>query len=110
MQRGEASENRIKELKNMCFSDRLSNHRFWANFLRLFLSALAYECFLLLKLAIAKTTVTEIATEAKKWQISTIRTKLLKVGATIHKAKRRIYYRLSSAFVYQHLFRQLVAT
>jgi len=106
VQRGEASENRIKELKNMCFSDRLSNHRFWANFLRLFLSALVYECFLLLKQAIAKTT----DTQAKKWQISTIRTKLLKVGATIHKTKRRIYYRLSSAFVYQNLFRKLLAT
>lgn len=106
VQRGEASENRIKELKNMCFSDRLSNHRFWANFLRLFLSALAYEFFLLLKAAIAKTKVKE----ALKWQISTIRTRLLKVGATIHKTKRRIYYRLSGAFVYKNLFRQMVAT
>jgi len=26
VKRGEASENRIKEVKNMCFSDRLSNH------------------------------------------------------------------------------------
>jgi len=28
--RAEASENRIKEVKNMCFSDRLSNHGYWA--------------------------------------------------------------------------------
>ncbi|NQY08327.1 MAG: transposase, partial [Flavobacteriales bacterium] len=26
VKRGDASENRIKEVKNMCFSDRLSNH------------------------------------------------------------------------------------
>lgn len=104
VQRAEASENRIKEVKNMCFSDRLSNHGFWANFLRLFMSSLAYEMFLLLKKAIRKTKF-EVA---KKWQINTIRTLLLKVGATIKKTKRRIYYRLSKAFVYQALFRELV--
>jgi len=38
VQRCEASENRIKEVKTMCFSDRLSNHSYWANFLRLLIS------------------------------------------------------------------------
>ena len=104
VQRGEASENRIKEVKNMCFSDRLSNHGFWANFFRLLISSLAYEMFLLLKQAIRKT---RFAT-AKKWQISTIRTSLLKIGATIKKTKRRIYYKLSRAFVFQDLFLELV--
>jgi len=103
VKRGESSENRIKEVKNMCFSGRLSNHGFWANFLRLLISSLAYELFLLLKQAIKRTSF-DIA---KKWQISTIRTLLLKVGATIKKTKRRIYYRLSKAFVYQDLFREL---
>jgi len=55
VKRGDASENRIKEVKNMCFSDRLSNHLFLANFFRLFISYLAYEMFRLIKLAIAKT-------------------------------------------------------
>jgi hypothetical protein len=77
VKRGDASENRIKEIKNMCFSDRLSNHLFLANFFRLFLSYLAYEMFRLLKLAIAKTKFKE----AMAWQIDTIRTRLLKVGA-----------------------------
>jgi hypothetical protein len=104
VQRGEASENRIKEVKNMCFSDRLSNHGFWANFSRLFISSLAYEMFLLLKKAIKKTKFTK----AKKWQIDTIRVSLLKVGATIKKTKRRIFYRFSKAFVFQDLFRELV--
>ena len=45
VKRGDASENRIKELKNMCFSDRLSNHSFWANFMRLIISSLTYEFF-----------------------------------------------------------------
>ena len=104
VKRAEASENRIKEEKNMCFADRLSNHGFWSNFFRLFISSLAYEMFLLLKEAIKKTRFDE----AKKWQISTIRASLLKVGATIKKTKKRIYYSLSNAFVYQDLFRELV--
>lgn len=104
VQRGEASENRIKEVKNMCFADRLSNHGFWANFARLLISSLAYEMFLLLKSAIRKTRVKQ----AFNWCIDTIRTRLLKVGATIKKTKRRIFYQLSRAFVYQDLFSQLI--
>jgi len=102
--RGEASENRIKEVKNMCFSDRLSNHGYWANFFRLFISSLAYEMFLLIKQKIKKTSVEA----AKKWQISSIRTYLLKVGATIKITKKRIYYQLSKAFVYKDLFREII--
>jgi hypothetical protein len=104
VKRGDASENRIKEVKNMCFSDRLSDHGFWANFLRLLISCLAYELFLLLKNAIAKTK-NEVA---KKWQISTIRASLLKVGATIKITKRRVYYQLSKAFAHQELFREVI--
>lgn len=104
VKRGEASENRIKEVKNMCFSDRLSNHGFFANFFRLFLSSLAYEMFLLLKKSIKKTRFTK----AKKWQISTIRTQLLKIGATLKVTKKRIYYQLSKAFVNQNLFREII--
>lgn len=104
VKRGEASENRIKEVKNMCFSDRLSNHGFWANFIRLLFSSLAYEMFLLLKEAIKKTGFEF----AKKWQIDTIRASLLKIGATIKTTKRRVYYRFSKAFVHQDLLRQLI--
>ena len=106
VKRGEHSENRIKELKNMCFSDRLSTHGFWSNFLRLLMSSMVYEMFLLIKNEIKKTAVQE----AKKWQVSTIRTLLLKVGATIKISKRRIYYRFSKAYVHQELFKQLIAS
>jgi hypothetical protein len=102
--RGEASENRIKEVKNMCFSYRLSNHGYWANFFRLFISSLTYEMFLLIKKRIKKSSF-EIA---KKWQISSIRTYLLKVGATIKVTKKRIFYQLSKAFVYKDLFREII--
>ena len=50
VKRGDASENRIMEVKTMCFSDRLSNHGFWANVMRLLLSSMAYEMFWLLKI------------------------------------------------------------
>ena len=106
VKRGDASENRIKEVKNMCFADRLSNHGFWANFARLFFFFLAYEMFLLIKAAIKKTKFEA----AKKWQINTIRASLLKVGATIKITKRRIYYRFSKAFAQQGLLRQLVTS
>jgi len=104
VKRGDTSENRIKEVKNMCFSDRLSNHSFWANFFRLIESSLAYEMFLILKEKIMKTS----CDKAKKWQINKIRTCLLKVGATIKITKRRIYYQLSKSFVYKDLFLELI--
>lgn len=96
VKRGDASENQIKEVKNMCFSDRLSKHGCWTNFIRLILSSITYEMFLLLKQAIKQTK----HEAAKKWQVSTIRVSLLKVGSTIKKTKRRIYYHFSKAFAH----------
>jgi len=104
VKRGEASENRIKEVKNMCFSDRLSNHNFWANFTRLLISSIAYEMFLILKAMIKNTKFTK----AHKWQIDNIRLYLLKVGGTIRKTVKRIYFQFSKAFVHKKLFEQLV--
>jgi hypothetical protein len=78
VKRGGAGENRIKEVKNMCFPDRLSNHRYRANFFRLFISCMAYEPFVIIKSKIKKTSFKK----AKTWQIDTIRTSLLKIGAT----------------------------
>jgi hypothetical protein len=60
--------------------------------------------FLALKAAIKKTKFDK----AKTWLIDTIRVSLLKVGATIKITKRRIYYRLSKAFVFQDLFKELI--
>ena len=105
VKRGDTSENRIKEVKNMCFSDRLSNHGFLANFFRLIISSISYEFVRLIKEEV-KLVGDEIA---QKWQVSSIRTYLLKVGATIKITKKRIYYKLSKAFVYQDLFQKLIA-
>ncbi len=104
VKRGDTSENRIKEVKSMCFSNRLSNHNFWANFFRLIMSSIAYEMFRLIKLGIKKTNFKK----AKKWQINNIRLFLLKVGGTIKKTKRRIILSLSESFVYKDLYMQLI--
>ncbi len=104
VKRGETSENRIKEVKNMCFSDRLSNHNFWANFSRLLISSIAYEMFLILKGMIKETKFTK----AHKWQIDNIRLYLLKVGGTIKKTVKRIYFQFSKAFAHKKLFEQLI--
>jgi hypothetical protein len=103
-QRGEASENRIKEIKNMCFSDRLSCHNFLANFFRLFLYSLSYEMFRLVKVLISKSGVKE----AFKWDINSIRLNLLKVGAWIRESKRRVCIYFSSSFKYKELLNKLI--
>lgn len=99
-QRGDASENRIKEVKNMCFSDRLSCHRFIANYIRLFISSLTYELMRILKTYIAQTN----HKEAHKWQINNIRLYLLKVAASIKKTVRRVYIKFSQSYICQDLF------
>lgn len=52
-------QNRIKEVKNVCFSDRLSCLLFSANFFRLMLSCLAYELLRNLRELIRKTVHTK---------------------------------------------------
>ncbi|MFH1321107.1 MAG: IS1380 family transposase [Bacteroidota bacterium] len=103
--RAEASENRIKELKNMCYADRLSCHSFYANFLRLFFSCLSYELMRLLKDVIIKTNYKK----ASKWQVHNIRLFLLKIGACVKKRVRTITICFSRAFPRQALFRQVAA-
>lgn len=104
VKRGDASENRIKEVKNMCFSDRLSDHKFWANFCRLIISSIAYEMFLIIKTLIKKTAFKK----AHKWQIDNIRLYLLKVGGTIKKTVKRIYFQFSKSFRHKKLFEALL--
>ncbi|NJO91478.1 MAG: IS1380 family transposase [Chloroflexia bacterium] len=104
VKRGDTSENRIKEIKNMCYSDRLSCHGFWPNFFRFMLSCLCYEMFRLIKALIATTGTTT----ALSWQVSNIRLYLLKIGATIKERARTITIKFSKAFVYQDLLSNLL--
>jgi hypothetical protein len=96
--RGEM-ENRIKEQQLGLFADRTSAHDWWANQFRLLLSSLAY----LLLEGIRRIALK--GTELAKAQATTIRLKLLKIGAVILRNTRRIRFLLSSHYPHQDLFK-----
>ncbi len=106
VKRGETSENRIKEVKSMCFSGRMSNQFFWANAFRLIISSIAYELFRLIREKIQSTNFEK----AKKWQVNNIRLFLLKIAGVVRNTKRRTFISLSKHAVYQDLFLQLLKT
>jgi len=91
-------ENRIKEQQLDLFADRTSCHKWWANQFRLMLSGFAYTLLMALKNTALK------ATEFTKAQCSTIRLKLLKIGAVVIRNTRRIKFLASSSYPYQDLF------
>ena len=83
-------ENRIKDLKNALFADRLSCRRFVANSMRLVLHAAAYVLMWELR---ERLEVTELA----RAQFDTIRLRLLKIGARVKTIVRRIWVHMTSA-------------
>lgn len=99
--RGEM-ENRVKEQQLGLFADRTSCHKWWANQFRLLLSSLAY----MLIEGIRRLALTN--TELAKAQASTIRLKLLKIGAVVTRNTRRIRFSLASGYPYQDIFWQVV--
>lgn len=95
-------ENRIKEQQLGLFAGRTSCHAFVANQFRLLLSSFAYTLIeTLRRTALA-------GTELARAQATTIRGKLLKIGAVVTCSVRRIVLRLSSAYPLQTLFKQVV--
>jgi len=99
--RGEM-ENRIKEQQLGLFADRTSCHGWWANQFRLLLSSCAYVLVERLRaLALA-------GTELARAQVSTIRLKLLKIGAVVLRNTRQVRLLLSSSYPYQALFGRVV--
>jgi hypothetical protein len=95
--RGEM-ENRIKEQQLGLFADRTSCHGWWANQWRLLLSGLAYTLMeTLRRIGLA-------GTELARAQCSTIRLKLLKIGAVLVRNTRRVRFLLASSYPYQELF------
>lgn len=100
--RGEM-ENRIKEQQLGLFADRTSCHGWWANQFRLLLSSCAYVLMERLRaLALA-------GTELARAQVSTIRLKLLKIGAVVLRNTRKVRLLLSSSYPYQAIFHRVVA-
>ncbi len=100
--RGEM-ENRIKEQQLGLFADRTSCHRWWPNQFRLLLAALAYGLIEAIRRLALK------GTELARAQATTLRLKLLRLGAVIVRNTRRVRFHLSSAYPYQSLFRLAVA-
>ena len=93
-------ENRIKEQFSL-FADRVSTETMRANQMRLYLSAMAYILVSGLRRLGLK------ATELAEAQVSTIRTKLLKIGAQIRVTVRKVWISMASSYPWQNLYRQV---
>jgi hypothetical protein len=93
-------ENRIKEQFSL-FADRVSAGTLRANQMRLYLSAMAYVLVSGLRRLGLK------ATELAQAQVSTIRTKLLKIGAQIRVTVRKVWVSMASSYPWQGLYQQV---
>lgn len=127
-QRGE-SENRNKELKCDLALDRTSDHRFLANFFRLYLHCLAFNLLVRMRRTVASPPPVEgpepvfeaLDAQARQryfrrrrqldplgeGQPCTWRSLFIKVAAEIHVSCRRIVVRLSSSWPYLDWYRQV---
>ena len=101
-QRGDM-ENRIKEQQLGLFADRTSCHDFEANQFRVLLSAAAYVLMEALRRQGLK------GTELERAQVSTIRLKLLKIGARVVCSVRRIVLHLAGGYPLKTLFCRVAA-
>ena len=93
-------ENRIKE-QLMLFSDRTSTHYLRSNQLRLYFSSIAYVLLQMLR---------RLGLQGTEWaqaQCSTIRLKVLKIGALIRISVRKVWVSLAGGYPYVTRFRQV---
>jgi len=106
VQRGE-SEHRMDELKNGLCADRLSCHRFMANFWRLLLHTAAFNLFNAVR------DHQELPVVLRVGQPCTWRTHLIKVAATVVQTTRRILVQLPAQWpwwpMYQKVSRRSLA-
>jgi Transposase DDE domain group 1 len=89
-QRGNHPELCIKDLKDGCFADRLSCHRFWANQFRLLLHSAAYWL-----LDTIRRWVTSL--HQPHLQLGTLRLRLLKIGGWVRQRLDGISLHLASS-------------
>jgi len=101
-QRGTA-EQWIKEGKNAVTWTRLSCRRFVANAVRLQLHALAYNLANFLR-------TLALPDEVKQWSMTTMRERLVKIGAKIVRHGRSIIFQMAEVMVSRGLFEQILAT
>ena len=97
-------ENRIKEQQLGLFADRTSTATMRANQLRLYFSSVAY----MLMQALRRLGLQ--GTEFARAQCTTIRLKLLKIGAQIQVTVPRFCIRMAGGYPYAYVFAQLWAT
>ena len=91
-------ENRVKEQQLGLFADRTSTATMHANQLRLYFSSVAYMLMQALRrLGLQGTTLASA-------QCTTIRLKLLKVGAQVQVTVRRVWFRMASGHAYAEPF------
>jgi hypothetical protein len=93
-------ENRIKE-QLMLFADRTSTAYLRSNQLRLYFSSVAYVLLQMLRHLGLQ------GTELVKAQCTTIRLKLLKIGALVRISVRKVWVSLAGGYPYVALFRQV---
>jgi hypothetical protein len=97
--RGEM-ENRIKEQQMGLFADRTSTGTMRGNQLRLYFSSIAYVLMHDLRRLALK------GTDLERSQCTTIRLKLLKIGAQVHVTVRRVWLRMAAGYPYKEAFQQ----
>jgi hypothetical protein len=96
-------ENRIKEQQLYLFADRTSTALMRSNQIRLWLSSAAYALVQALRRLGLQ------GTALAKAQCNTIRLRLLKIGALVRVAVRRVWLSCSEAYPYKPLFAQVYA-
>ncbi len=95
------AEQWIKEGKNAVIWTRLSCHRFAANAVRLQLHALAYNLANFLR-------TLALPQGVKQWSLTTLRNRLVKIGARIVRHGRSIAFQMAEVMVPRALFRQIL--
>lgn len=98
--RGEM-ENRIKEQQLGLFADRTSTATMRGNQIRLYFSSIAYVIMHDLRRLALK------GTELERAQCTTIRLKLLKIGAQIQVTVRKVWVRMAAGYPYKESFQQI---
>ena len=97
------AEQHIKEGKIAITWTRLSCHRFAANAVRLQLHALAYNLANFLR-------TLALPEEVKHWSMTTLRDRLVKIGAKIVRHGRSITFQMAEVMVPGALFQKILAT
>jgi len=91
-------EKSIEELKNDNFAKNLSSHSFISNSCIFLIKCIAHNFIQLIRLYALQDSA------YKKARTSTIRRILFKIGGKIVKTARYVFLKLSSCFVYKHVF------